>query len=363
MLNVLSLDELEPLARAGLPQASYDYIAGGADDEWTVQANTTAYRHIQLLPRVLRDVSQRAMTTTILGTDIALPILIAPMAFHGLATPNAELATARAAAAAGTVYIASTAANRSIEQIAAVGAGTRWFQLYVYRDRAITRMLVERAAAAGFSALCVTVDTPLVGKRRRDIRNAFTLPQSLELANFHDSVMEDLPQPARESGLAAYVASQWDAGLTWETMAWLQSISPMPVVVKGIMAPDDARLAVEHGIAAIVVSNHGGRQLDTAPATITMLPHIADAVAGRCEVLIDGGIRRGTDVLKALALGAKAVLVGRPIMWGLTLDGEAGAKYVLDLLRAELDLAMVLAGCSTLADVSRELIWGMRDRG
>ncbi len=356
MADAFSLDELEPLARERLPQMAYDYIAGGSDDEWTLGENSAAFRRLQLLPRVLIDVAERRLSTTVLGSPVSLPVLVAPMAFHALAHSEGELATARAAAAAGTIMIASTMSNYSLEAIAETGNAPRWFQLYVYRDRGITRALVERAAAASYNALCVTVDAPLIGRRPRDMRNAFTLPRDLQLANFADTMLDDLPATTRESGLAAYVASQWDAGLTWKDIDWLRGLSPLPLVLKGIMSPDDARLAIEHGAAAIVVSNHGGRQLDTVPAAITMLPHIAAVVEDRIEVLMDGGIRRGTDVLKALALGARAVLLGRPVLWGLAIDGEAGARKAIELLRAELDIALALTGCQSIEAVSNALI-------
>jgi 4-hydroxymandelate oxidase len=268
------------------------------------------------------------------------------------------LATASAAAAVGTIFCASTGSNKSLEAIAAAnGAGNRWFQLYVYRDKSVTRGLVERAAAAGYKALCLTVDTPLAGNRERDRRNSLRMPAHLELANFPASHTEQHHHGSGPgSALAQYIAHQWDPGLTWDDVAWLQSIAPMPVVVKGILAPEDATLAVDHGAAGVIVSNHGGRQLDTVPAPVTMLPEVVDAVAGRCEVYVDGGIRRGIDVLKALALGARAVLVGRPVLWGLTLDGADGVRAVLQHIRAELDLAMALAGCRTISDISRDLI-------
>jgi 4-hydroxymandelate oxidase len=281
------------------------------------------------------------------------------MGFHGLCHLDAEAATARATAAAETIFCASTVSNCSLEAIAdASGSGTRWFQLYVYRDRDITRGLVERAAAAGYTALCLTVDTPLAGQRERDRRNSLRMPGHLELGNFPRSHTSQHHHGSGEgSSLAQYIAAQWDPSLTWSDVEWLRSIAPIPLVVKGILAPEDAVLAVEHGASAVIVSNHGGRQLDSVPAPITMLREVVDAIAGRAEVLLDGGVRRGTDVLKALALGARAVLVGRPLLWGLTLDGEAGVRAVLEHLRAELDLAMALSGCATVADVARELIF------
>jgi len=358
MLEILNLESLEPLARTRLDPMLYDYIAGGAGDEWTLAENRGAWSRLQLLPRMLRGVANRSLETTVLGTPVAFPALVAPMGFHGLCHADCEEATARATAAEGTIFCASTVSNVSLEAIAsASGDGPRWFQLYVYRDRGITQELVRRAAAAGFSALCLTVDTPLAGQRERDRRNALRMPAHLELGNFPASHTTSHHQ-GRESGsaLAQYIAAQWDPGLTWKDVEWLRSISPLPVLVKGILAPGDAALAIEHGAAGVIVSNHGGRQLDSVPAPITMLEPIVQAVAGRGEVLIDGGVRRGTDVLKALALGAQAVLVGRPVLWGLTLDGADGVRAVLRHLRDEIDLAMALAGCASISEVRRELI-------
>ena len=350
MPEIVRLDDLEPLARERLSPTAYDYMAGGAEDEYTLRENRRAFERWQIVPRVLVDVSTRTLATTVLGTPVSFPVLVAPMGFHSLAHPDGELATARAAAAAGTIMVASTASNYSLEDTAATGDAPRWFQLYVYRDREVTRSLVERAAAAGYRALCVTVDTPLVGRRERDIRNRFTLPPELSLGNFTSTTAATLPEATEDSALARYIASLWEPALTWEAIDWLASLSSLPVVIKGILAPDDARLAVEHGVAAVIVSNHGGRQLDTVPGTCTMLPQVVEAVAGRAEVLLDGGVRRGTDVLKALALGARAVLLGRPVIWGLAIDGAAGAQRALEMLRAELDLALALAGCPSVAD-------------
>ena len=358
MLDILNLDSLEPLARERLDPMLFDYIAGGAADEWTLAENRAAWSRVQILLRMLRGVAERSLETSILGTAVSFPVLVPPMGFHGLCHDEAEVATARATAAEGTIFCASTVSNRSLEAIAeACGAGPRWFQLYVYRDRAITRALVERAAASGYSALCLTVDTPLAGHRERDKRNRLRMPAHLELGNFPTSHSDQNRDASTHgSALAHYITTQWDPALSWRDVEWLRSISPMPVVVKGILSPADALLAIEHGAAAVIVSNHGGRQLDGVPAGATMLPAVVDAVAGRADVLVDGGIRRGTDVLKALALGARAVLVGRPVLWGLTLDGADGVRAVLAHLRAELDLAMALAGCSSVGGIARDLV-------
>jgi len=357
MLDILNLDSLEARAQARLDPMLFDYIAGGAADEWTLGENRAAWNRIQIVPRVLRGVATRSLSTTVLGTHVSFPVLVPPMAFHGLCHTDAEAATARAAAAAETIFVASTVSNCSLEAIAEASRGPRWFQLYVYKDRAITRDLVQRAAAAGYSAVCLTVDTPLGGHRERDARNSLRMPSHLVLGNFPASHTDQHHHgTGHGSALGQYIAAQWDPALTWDDVAWLRSIAPMPIVVKGVLAPADAALSAEHGAAAVIVSNHGGRQLDSVPAPIVMLEAVCDAVAGRVEVLLDGGVRRGTDVLKALALGARAVLVGRPVLWGLTLDGEAGVRAVLEHLRGEFDLAMALAGCASLADIRRELI-------
>jgi 4-hydroxymandelate oxidase len=357
MLDILNLDSLESLARARLDPVLYDYIAGGAGDEVTLADNRLAWSRVSLLPRMLRGVATRTLDTTVLGTPVSFPVLVAPMGFHGLCHTEAEEATARATAAEGTIFCSSTVSNCSLEAIATASGGPRWFQLYVYRDKEITRDLVSRAVAAGFSALCLTVDTPLAGQRERDRRNALRMPAHLRLGNFPEThTTSHHTGDASGSALAQYIAAQWDPGLTWTDVEWLRSISPLPVVVKGVLAPADAVLSFEHGASAVIVSNHGGRQLDSVPATITVLDAVVQAVAGRGEVLIDGGVRRGTDVLKAVALGARAVLVGRPVLWALTLDGAEGVRAVLRHLRGEIDLAMALAGCATINEVTRSLI-------
>jgi 4-hydroxymandelate oxidase len=358
MLDIVNLESLEARARDQLDPMLFDYIAGGAGDEWTLRENRAAWSRIQLLPRMLRGVGSRRLDTTVLGTPVPFPVLVPPMGFHGLCHPDAELATARGTAAAGTIFVASTVSNRSLEATADACDGPRWFQLYVYRDREITRDLVRRAAASGYRAICLTVDTPLAGPRERDRRNRLRMPEHLGLDNFPSSHAESHKQStgSAESALARYIARELDPDLSWKDVAWLRDLSGLPVIVKGILAPDDASRAVDEGAEAIIVSNHGGRQLDGVPASITILPRVVAAVSGRAEVLLDGGVRRGTDVLKALALGARAVLVGRPVLWGLTLDGAEGVRAVLDHVRAELDLAMALAGCRTIADIAPDLI-------
>jgi 4-hydroxymandelate oxidase len=351
--------DFEALARERLSREAYDYYAGGAHDEVTLRENRAAYDRLSLAYRVLVDVSRRDLSASVLGQPVAMPILVAPTAFHRLADPEGEVATARAAGAAGTVMILSTLSTSTIESVVSAASGPVWFQLYVYRDRKATEGLVRRAEAAGCRALVLTVDAPFLGRRERDVRNRFALPPGLTVANLLPEGYGTIPPAVADSGLAAYVASFLDPSLTWRDVAWLRSITELPVLVKGIVRPDDAVRAAEAGAAGVVVSNHGARQLDTSPATIDVLPEVVDALADhghRIEVLMDGGVRRGTDVLKALALGARAVLVGRPVLWGLAAGGEAGAARVLRLFRDELDLAMALAGAPTVAGVTRDLV-------
>jgi len=356
MMEILNLSELEALARARLAKMTWDYYASGADDERCVVRNAAAYEAIRLHYRVLVDVADRDLSTTVLGQRIAMPVAVAPTAFHRLAHREGELASVRGAGDAGTLFILSTLSNTAVEDVVAAASGPVWFQLYVYRDRSATEALVRRVEAAGCRALVLTVDAPLLGRRERDVRNRFALPAELGIENLHAAGYARMPSASGDSGLAAYVAELLDPSLTWDAIAWLRSITSLPVLVKGVVRADDAVRAVEHGAAGIVVSNHGGRQLDASPATIDVLPRIADAVAGRAEILLDGGVRRGTDVVKALALGARCVLVGRPVLWGLAAGGRAGVAAALATLHRELDLAFALCGCPNVASVTRDLI-------
>jgi 4-hydroxymandelate oxidase len=285
-----------------------------------------------------------------------MPVLIAPTAFHCLANPEGEVATARAAGAAGTVMILSTLSNSAVEDVTRAASGPVWFQLYVHEDRGLTSHLVNRVLAAGCKAIVLTVDVPVLGRRERDIRNGFGLPAHLSAKNLTGKGLGQLPEGMTGSALAEYINSFIYPGLTWTDVDWLCSISKLPVFLKGLITAEDAVRAVDHGASGIVVSNHGGRQLDTARPTIEALPEIVDAVKGRVEVLIDGGIRRGTDVLKAVAIGAKAVLVGRPVLWGLAVNGERGVVDVLNLLRNEFDAAMALCGCARVDEIRDHLI-------
>jgi 4-hydroxymandelate oxidase len=359
--DAANLLELEELARGVLPRMTFDYSAGGADGEVTLADNVAAFERRRIAYRVMAGVGEVDVATTVLGERLALPVAIAPTAFHRLADPEGEAATARAAGAAGTAFILSTLSNTPVEEVVAATAGPVWFQLYVYRDRGATRALVERVEAAGCRALVVTVDNPRLGRRERDVRNRFHLPEGLAVANLTADGYGALPEVAGGSGLAAYVASLLDPNLAWEDLERFASWTRLPIVLKGIVRADDAVRAAELGAAGIVVSNHGGRQLDGSIATLDALPPIAEALAGRsgdCELLLDGGVRRGTDVVKALALGARAVLIGRPVLWGLALGGSDGVARVLEMLRNELDLAMALTGACNVGELTRDLIAG-----
>lgn len=340
-MELLNVAEYETVAAQLLEPGVHGYYAGGANDERTLRDNVEAYDHWQLRPRVLVDVAEPSTATTVLGREIALPLLIAPMAYQRVGHPDGEVAMARAAAAAGTIMCLSTLATATPAEIAATGVA-RWFQFYVPRDSGFAAEIMSQVREHGFEALVITADTPLLGRRERDLRSGFAISSELTVA----AVDHDRPTPLSAFG-------QMSASLTWRDVERLAAESGLPVVVKGVLTAEDARLACDHGAAAIVVSNHGGRQLDGVSATIDALPEVVEAVEGRIEVLVDGGIRRGTDVLKALALGARAVLIGRAVLWGLVVDGEAGARNVLELLGAELELALQLAGCRTPADVTR----------
>ncbi|TKC99689.1 alpha-hydroxy acid oxidase [Polyangium fumosum] len=351
--GLLTVRDFERAARAALSAMAYDYYRSGADAERTLRENLRAYRRWQIHSRVLVDVSRLTLETEILGAPVSMPILVAPTAYHKLAHPEGELATARAAARAGTIFTVSTLATTSLEDIARASKGPLWFQLYVHKDRELTRSLVERAEAAGYRAIVLTVDTPVLGRRLRDVRNGFGLPNGLVMANLVDA---KVAAGASGSALHRYIASRHDASLSWRDVAWLRGITRLPLLLKGIVRPDDTMLAIDAGAAGIIVSNHGARQLDSAPATLDVLPRVVEAAAGRVPVLVDGGVRWGTDVLKALALGANAVLLGRPVLWGLAAAGEAGVLRVLDILRDELATAMALAGCPSLASIDRALV-------
>ena len=339
-------------ARDLIDAGAYDYYAGGADDEVTLAENETAWQRLRLRPKVLRDVGAVDPSTTVLGQHVAAPLLVAPTAYHRMAHDEGERATARGVAAAGTLMCVSTLATVSLEDVAAAAPGApRWFQLYIRRDRGVTEELVQRAVAAGYSAIALTVDVPVLGRRWRDERNGFSLPDGMQMANLGAA-----PPKVEGSGLAAYAAAEFDPSLTFDDIGWLADLSGLPVAVKGVMRGDDAVRCIESGAAAVIVSNHGARQLDTTVPTAEALRDVAESVGDRAEIYVDGGIRRGTDVIKALALGARAVMVGRPILWGLATGGAAGVQAVLTELIEEVTRALMLCGAPTPADVTPDLL-------
>ena len=344
----ITVEEAERLASERLEPGVLGYFAGGAGDEETLRENREAWRRWRLVPRVLTDVSEVTTRSEVLGGPVSAPILVAPTAFHRLLHPEGELATASAAAAAGTVFCHSTLATVPPAEVAA-GAppGRRWFQLYCFEDEGVTRALREQAVAAGYEALVLTVDAPPAGNRERDFHTGFAVPAELRVP-----ALDAACGPGREYTMQE-TFDLMDRSLDWDDLADLVAEAGLPVIVKGIVAADDAALAVQRGAAAIVVSNHGGRQLDRGLATAEALTEVVDAVEGRVPVLVDGGIRRGVDVALALALGAEAVLVGRPALWGLTLAGQAGVRRVLELLTAELALALTLCGVTTPGELTR----------
>ncbi len=352
---LLNVADYARAARGQIARDAFDYYEGGALDEFTLRENTDAWMRLKLFYRVLAGVGERDLRTTVLGQPVSMPILVAPTAFHKLACAEGEIASARAAKSAGTAFILSSLSNTAMESVFAQAASPRWFQLYIYKDREITRDLVQRAEAAGAEAIVLTVDAPGLGTRERDARNRFRLPDGLMVENLAPLGKGEFPQ-VQGSGLAAYVRANFKADLGFDDLDWLCGSTSLAVVVKGICRGDDARRAAEHGAKAVVVSNHGGRQLDSAPATCEVLRHVAEAAADLCEIYVDGGIRRGSDVLKAIALGARAVLVGRPVLWGLCVAGEGGAAHVLEILRRELDEAMLLCGCTKLSDIGHWLL-------
>lgn len=354
---MINLFDYEREAEKRIPPAHWGYIAGGANDEVTLGANRAAFDRILIRYRTMVDVTTRDLRTTVLGTPVSMPVLVAPTAMQKLAHDGGECATARAARSAGTLMITSTTATTRLGDVIAASPGPMWFQLYLYQDRGTSRALIEEAVRAGYSGVMLTVDAPLLGRRERDIRLGFTLPRHLTLANAAVAGMEVVPDAKEDaSGLMLHFRSLHDAALLPKDIAWVRDVSGLPVIVKGIVRGDDAVRAVEHGAEGIVVSNHGGRQLDTSIPSISALPEVVDAVAGRAEVFVDGGIRRGTDVIKAISLGARAVLIGRPVLWGLAVDGEAGVRAVLELLRQEFDLAMALSGARNVGELTRDLV-------
>jgi isopentenyl diphosphate isomerase/L-lactate dehydrogenase-like FMN-dependent dehydrogenase len=340
----LNVWDYERLAAERLEPGAHGYYAGGAGDELTLRDNVEAYRRWVLRPRMLVDVEPCSTATTVLGQEVSMPLLVAPVAFQRVAHPDGEVATARAARDAGTIMCLSTIATSTPAEIADVG-GPRWFQLYVFRDEGVTRELIAQARAGGYGALVLTIDAPVRGNRERDVRSAFAIPADISVASI-----------GRGGLTPQQVFEMISPSLTWHDLERIAGEAGMPLLVKGVLTAEDAVLACEHGAAGIVVSNHGGRQLDGVAATIDALPEVVEAVGGRVEVLVDGGIRRGSDVVKALALGARAALAGRAVLWGLAVNGEDGARHVLEIFRSEILNALQLLGCVSPAEVGRDRV-------
>jgi len=375
LARAASVADLRTISRRRLPGGVFDYIDGGAEDEIAMARNADAYRRVEFRPRVLQGVGDADPATTLLGRPLAFPLVLAPTGFSRMAHPEGELAVARAAERSGVPYALSTLATRSIEEVAAVSSGALWFQVYVWRDRGLVKEMIRRAAESGYETLCLTVDATVLGRRERDVRRGFTLPPKLGL----DTVIDGILHPgwtwdfvrsdpivfANVTGqafgdgtdavsLAEYVNGQFDPALSWRDLEWIRSVWDGPIVIKGIQSVEDAVDAAAEGVDAIVVSNHGGRQLDSAPATLDLIPPIADAVGDRLEVVVDGGIRRGADIVKALALGARAAMAGRAYLYGLGAGGERGVDQVLGMLESGVRRTMTLVGAAKVGDLSRD---------
>ena len=375
LARAASVADLRSIARRRLPGGVFDYIDGGAEDEIALRRNADAFHRLEFRPRVLQGVGEVDASTTLLGRPLALPLVLAPTGFTRIANPAGELAVARAADRAGIPYTLSTLATRSIEEVAGVSSGPLWFQVYVWRDRGLVEEMVVRAAEAGYEALCLTVDATVIGRRERDVRRGFTLPPKIGLDTIIDGILHpgwtwefvrsDPISFANVTGktvgdgtdavsLAEYVNGQFDPGLSWRDLEWLRSVWDGPIVVKGIQTVADAVDAADEGADGIVVSNHGGRQLDSAPATLELLPAVADAVGDRIDVMVDGGVRRGADIVKAVALGARAVMAGRAYLYGLGAGGERGVAHVLQMLDEDVRRTMALIGAAGVSEIGRE---------
>jgi isopentenyl diphosphate isomerase/L-lactate dehydrogenase-like FMN-dependent dehydrogenase len=372
----VTIDDLRSAARRQLPRAVFDFIDGAAEDESTLRLNRAAYGKWTFSPRVLVDVGQIDLTTTVLGQPLQSPLILAPAGLSGMAAPRPEVLAARAAKRTGVIFTASCLSAVTMEDIVREGGGRNWFQLYLWRDRELTKSLVQRAARAGYSALVVTVDVPVLGQRERDARNGATIPPKVTLRNAWDSLRRPgwllslLRNPPfefaniaggqasarRPFALSKFINSQFDPTIAWSDLEWIRDLWPGPLALKGIMSTEDAVRAADHGVDAIVVSNHGGRQLDGLPPSLTVLPEIVDAVGSRLEVIFDGGIRRGTDAIKALALGARACMIGRAYLYGLGAGGEEGAVRSIEILQTEMARAMALLGRPNLRQLDRSAL-------
>lgn len=377
LARVANVEDLRRIARRRLPGGVFDYIDGGAEDERTLDRNSRAFADLTFQPRVLRDVSSADPATTVLGRTLPLPLVLSPTGFTRIADPQGELAVARAAERAGLPYSLSTLGTRSIEEVAEVSSGPKWFQVYVWRDRGLVKDMIQRAAGAGYEALVLTVDAPVLGRRERDVRRGFSLPPKLGLDTLVDGALHprwtwdlirsepirfanvtraggDVADGSEAVSLADYVSSQFDPSLSWDDLGWMRQVWDGPIIVKGIQTVEDAVRAADLGAEAVALSNHGGRQLDSAPAPIELVAPVVDAVGDRTEVLCDGGVRRGSDIVKAVALGARACMAGRAYLYGLGAAGERGVDLVLELLAADVRRTMALVGVRTIGELSRD---------
>lgn len=351
---LINLFDFEALVRQRISRLALEYISSGAGDEITLRRNRERFDEIRLLPRVLIDASKIDTSLELFGERLDHPILLAPCAYQKLVHPDGEIAAVRGASAAHAPFVLSTFSTVSLEDVASVPDASLWFQLYVHPDRSFTRDLIQRVESAGYKVLCVTVDTPILGVRDRERRAGFHLPPGIERANLK-SLGSSVTKMGHFEGGGNY--SILDPSINWDTIGWIRSLTKLPVVLKGVLSPDDAALACRHGASGLIVSNHGGRNLDTVPATIEALPRVIEAVEGRLPVLLDGGVRRGTDIVKALAYGAKAVLIGRPYLWGLGVNGSDGVEQVVRILRLELESAMALCGTPSISRITPSAIW------
>ncbi|XP_018325124.1 hydroxyacid oxidase 1 [Agrilus planipennis] len=360
MSELVCVSDFEKEAFQNLPKNARDYYRSGAGLEKTLSENRNAFSELRIRPRFMRNVKTRDLSTTVLGTKVSAPIGIAPTAMQRMAHPGGECANAKAAEFHDVVFTLSTISTSSIEEVAKTAPNAvKWFQLYIYNDRKLTLQLTKRAEKAGFKALVLTVDAPYFGIRLADVRNKFTLPSHLRLANFTEELATSVTSTTEgysASGINDYVNRLFDASLEWHDIEWLKSVTTLPIVLKGILTPEDAIIGADLGVSGIWVSNHGARQVDTTPASIEALPEIVKAVGHRVEIYMDGGVREGTDVFKALALGAKMVFFGRPAIWGLANGGEEGVKRVLEIIKKEFDSVMGLTGCSTVKDIQRDMV-------
>lgn len=377
LARAADISDLRKIARRRLPRGVFDYMDGGAEDEITLTANTQAFRRIEFRPRVLRDVSAVDPSTTLLGRPLPIPLVLAPTGFPRSIHPDGELATARAAARAHLPYTLSTLSTFSIEEVAAAAKGPHWFQVYVWRDRGMVKEMIERAAASGYEAIVLTVDTAVLGRRDRDVRHGFTMPPKLGLdtlvdgafhpgwtwqfvrsdpIRFANVVGRDVGDGTSPVAIADYINSQFDPSLSWRDIDWIRGVWDGPIVIKGIQTVADARLAADAGVQAVALSNHGGRQLDSSPATIELVEPVADAVGDRLEIICDGGVRRGGDIVKAVARGARACMAGRVHLYGLAAGGERGVEHALAIIDRDVRRTMALIGASTVVDITRDLV-------